>query len=97
MITIFNVIYAKPVWTRQTAIAHMTENGVNDILQCEETDGAMCFTLTVKQDDKPSRLLQLTDSVCLVIKDLNIPDAEIPELIFGEPALKEEEKKSDSV
>jgi len=77
MITIYNVLYSKPEWTRTTAIAHLTENGVSDILQCEETDQALAFTLSIKpkEDTKPSRMLPLTDSVCLIIKDLNIPDA----------------------
>jgi hypothetical protein len=94
MITVYNVIYAKPVWTKATAITHLTENGVSDILQCEETDGALCFTLTIKNKDdlKPSRALPLTDSVCLIIRDLNIPD----EVIVDPEERKEElEEKTD--
>jgi hypothetical protein len=76
MITIYNVLYSKPEWTKETAITHLTENGASDILQCEETDQAVCFTLTVKpkEDIKPSRMLPITESVCLIIKDLNIPE-----------------------
>jgi hypothetical protein len=82
MITVYNVIYAKPVWTRASAIEHMTGNGVTDILQCEETEGAICFTLSIKpsNDLTPSRALPLTDSVCLIIRDLKIPDEVIVEL-----------------
>jgi hypothetical protein len=80
MITIYNVLYSKPDWTKASAIAHMTENGVSDVLQCEETEEALCFTLATKpkEDTKPSRALPITNSVCLIIKDLNIPDS-IPE------------------
>ena len=76
MITIYNVLYSKPEWTKATAITHLTENGVSDILQCEETDEAICFTLTVKptEDTKPSRMLSITESVCMIVKDLNIPE-----------------------
>jgi len=90
MITIYNVLYAKSEWTRASAIAHLTENGVSDILQCEETDRALAFTLCIKpkEDTKPSRMLSLTDSVCLIIKDLNIPDASSASI----EEIKEEEK-----
>ena len=94
MITVYNVIYAKPVWTRASAIEHMTGNGVTDILQCEETDGAVCFTLSIKpkEDTTPSRALPLTDSVCLIIRDLKIPDEVIVEDERKEPL----EEKTDA-
>lgn len=98
MITIYNVLYSKPEWTRATAMTHLTENGVSDILQCEETDEALCFTLTVKpkEDEKPSRMLPLTDSVCLIIKDLNIPDARTVS-IEEEKETPEDEQKGASL
>lgn len=97
MITIYNVLYSKPEWTRTTAIAHLTENGVSDILQCEETDEALCFTLTVKpkEDEKPSRMLPITESVCLIIKDLNIPEP-IEEKVQSEEGQDEQKDASSS-
>lgn len=97
MITIYNVLYSKPEWTKATAITHLTENGVSDILQCEETDEAVCFTLTVKpkEDVKPSRMLPITDSVCLIIKDLNIPEP-IEEKVQSEEGQDEQKDASAS-
>ena len=94
MITVYNVLYSKPEWTRESAIAHLTDNGVSDILQCEETEQALCFTLTVKpkEDEKPSRMLPLTDSVCLIIRDLNIPDASNVSIVEEKETPEDEQK-----
>lgn len=77
MITIYNVLYSKPLWTKETAIDHMTENGVDNIIECEENDSVLCFTLALKPetDTLSSRMLPITESVCLVIKDLRLPDS----------------------
>jgi len=91
------VLYSKPEWTKATATFHLTENGVSDILQCEETDKAICFTLTVKpkEDEKPSRMLPITESVCLIIKDLNIPEP-IEEKVQSEEGQDEQKDASSS-
>jgi len=81
MITIYNVLYSKPLWTKETAMAHLATNGVENILECEENDKVLCFTLMIKpkEDTLSSRMLPITESVCLVIKDLLLPDSDIQE------------------
>jgi len=78
MLVIYNVIYAKPTWTKEEALAHLCDNGVSDVLQCEENDKALCFTLLEKSKDdtSSSRALPITESVCLIVKDLKIKDAD---------------------
>jgi hypothetical protein len=81
MLTIYNVIYTKPEWTRENALAHLGKNGVKLVLQCEENDKCCCFTIKQKdaEDTKDSRFIPLTDSVGLIIKDLELPEKELPE------------------
>jgi hypothetical protein len=78
MLVIYNVIYAKPTWAKEEALTHLTDNGVSDVLGCEENDTALCFTLLEKpkDDTSSSRALPITESVCLIVKDLKIKDAD---------------------
>ena len=78
MLVIYNVVYTKPTWAKEEAIVHLNDNGVTDILGCEENDTALCFTLTQKpkDDTSSSRALPITESVCLIVKDLKIKDAD---------------------
>lgn len=82
MLTIYNVIYTKPEWTRENALAHLGKNGVKLVLQCEENDKCCCFTINQKdaEDTKESRFIPITDSVGLIIKDLDLPEAKVEEL-----------------
>jgi hypothetical protein len=89
MITVYNIIYAKPVWCAETAFAHLLVCGVSP-LDKEENENAICYTLLEKPetDKLPSRFLPLSENVAVIIKDLNLP---VP------PEEVEEKKEEDGL
>jgi hypothetical protein len=88
MITTYNMIYMKPVWSAETAFAHLLVSGITPVGK-EENDNVICYTLIVKPDTdtKPSLFLPLNENVAAIIKDLNLP----------RPPEPEEEKKEEVV
>lgn len=87
-IIVYNIIYTKPEWNRDTALAHLLVNGQRP-LGCEENECCLCFLLKEKsKDEEPSLMVPLSDSVALIIKNVGLPQQDL-----GLEEEKKEEKE----
>jgi hypothetical protein len=78
-IVVYNIIYTKPEWCKDTSFAHLLVNH-QKALGCEENEHCICYTLLEKKDkDVESLLVPLSDSVAIVIKNINLPKQQLKE------------------
>ena len=84
MITTFAVLYTKPEWTMASAIEHITKFCGKVQIGCIENDKCFCFTIDENKDGYSTNFLPLSDSVGIIVRDLELPQEE---------EKKEEEKK----
>jgi hypothetical protein len=99
-IVVYNIIYTKPEWCKDTSFAHLLVNH-QKVLGCEENGHCICYTLLEKKDkDVESLLVPLSDSVAIVIKNINLPKQEFKEEVRkrDEEVIRkrDEEEESDS-
>jgi hypothetical protein len=90
-IVVYNIIYTKPEWCKDTSFAHLLVNHQKP-LGCEENGHCICYTLLEKKDNTESLLVPLSDSVAIVIKNINLPKQELNEQ--KEEKEKKEERNS---
>ena len=88
MITTFAVLYTKPEWNMTSAIEHISKFCGKVQLGCCENDKCFCFTIDENKDGYSTNFLPLSDSVGLIVRDLELPKEE-------EEEKKEEEKKEE--
>ncbi len=78
MDTIYNIIFLKKEWTKETSLKFLVENKF-EFKSLEETGEVLCFLISEKDittDTKPSLLLSLTETVFIIVKDNGTIDIE---------------------
>lgn len=94
-IVVYNIIYTKPEWCKDTSFAHLLVNH-QKVLGCEENGHCICYTLLEKKDkDVESLLVPLSDSVAIVIKNINLPKQEFKEEKEEEEVKEVKEEKDE--
>jgi hypothetical protein len=93
---VYNIIYTKPEWCKDTSFAHLLVNKQTP-LGCEETSECICYTLVEKKDEQPNLLVPLSDSVALVIKNVNLPIRIFEENVAGTDVAGRESGLPDEV
>jgi hypothetical protein len=73
MITTYAVIYTKPEWTMQTALEHLTKHCGQTQIGCNENDKCFAFTIDKNEEKHETNFLPLSDTVAVIVKDLNLP------------------------
>ena len=73
MITTYAVIYTKPDWTMQSALAHLSKHCPETQIGCSENDKCYAFTINENKEGHATNFLPLSDTVACIVKDLNLP------------------------
>lgn len=85
MITTYAVLYTKPDWDMTSAIDHLMKHSGKTQISCKENNECLCFTIDENKEGNATNFLPLSDSVAVIIKDLNLPP----------PVLVQEEEKEE--